>query len=146
MNRKDRRKLEREGKIPKAEPTFQMKPSAMVDAVLDGGGKDIIMAEIDKRILERERQAAIDLDTVAIWVLYTKYGWGKERLKKFYSAMFEEHYNMRQHYEIDDLYPERYKLKEKGIDVEAWYDELFAADGAYKKDLEENNGLSIRNN
>lgn len=141
MNRKDRRKLEREGKVPKAEPTLQVKPSAMVDAVLAGGGKDIMLAEIQKNIRKYERKAAIDLDTVALWVLFSRYGWGKQRLKTFYQSMFAEHQNMRKYYGIDDLYPERYKLKERGIDVEAWYDELFDEEGRFKKDLEVTDGL-----
>ena len=29
---------------------------------------------------------------------------------------------------MDDLYPERYKLKEKGIDVEKWQEEVLNND------------------
>ena len=39
-------------------------------------------------------------------------------------------------YDIDDVYPERMKLKEIGVDIEAWYDELFTKTGEYKSDLE----------
>lgn len=31
---------------------------------------------------------------------------------------------MRRCYEMDDLYPERFKLKELGVDVEAWEKEI----------------------
>lgn len=43
---------------------------------------------------------------------------------------------MREFYELDDLYPERYKLKEKGVDVEAWYEELFDDEGNFKENQE----------
>ena len=46
---------------------------------------------------------------------------------------------MRKFYELDDLYPERYKLKEKGIDIEAWYNELFDENGNFKASVEEVN-------
>ena len=39
---------------------------------------------------------------------------------------------MREFYELDDLYPERYKLKEKGVDIEEWYSELFDDKGNFK--------------
>lgn len=35
---------------------------------------------------------------------------------------------MREHYQMDDLYPERYKLKEKGINVEKWQEEVLRDD------------------
>ena len=43
---------------------------------------------------------------------------------------------MREFYELDDLYPERHKLKEKGVDVEAWYKELFDDEGNFKETQE----------
>ena len=45
---------------------------------------------------------------------------------------------MREFYEMDDPYPERYKLKRKGIDIEAWYNELFDEEGNFKKPEEVN--------
>ena len=38
---------------------------------------------------------------------------------------------MREFYELDDLYPERHKLKEKGVDIEEWYSELFDEEGNF---------------
>ena len=135
MNRRQRRELERRGQIPKAEPVYNMKPKAMVDAVLNDVGKDIMMDEIRKNLLEREKSMAIDIDTCVLWTLHVKYGWGKQRLKKFYKELFEEHLRMRKFYDTDEPYPERMKLKEKGADVEAWYNELFDDDVNYRSTL-----------
>lgn len=132
MNRRERRKLEREGKIVKTEPVYNMRPKEMVNSVLNGAGKEIMMSEIRKNLLEREKSMTLDIDTCVLWTLHNKYGWGKQRLKKFYMDLFEEHLSMRNHYDIDDTYPERMKLKEKGIDVEAWYNELFDEKGNYR--------------
>ena len=146
MNRRERRKLERAGKIPKAEPVYNLKPSQVANTVLDGVGKEALQKEIHNRLVEQERKVSIDIDTSVLWVLYVRYGWRKQRLKAFYNALFEEHRNVRQYYDIDDVYPERMKLKEQGIDVEAWYDELFTRDGKYKQDLEEQDGLPVCDN
>lgn len=132
MNRRDRRKLEREGKIPKAEPVYNMKPSAMVDSLMAGTGKDIMMKEIHRNQMQEFRRMVTDIDTSVLWCLHIRYGWGKTRLKRFYKTLFEEHQRVRKCYDIGDLYPERSKLKEKGIDVEAWYDELIDIEGNYK--------------
>lgn len=51
---------------------------------------------------------------------------GLKRLHDFYLAMAAEHRRMRDFYEMDDLYPERLKLKELGADVEQWQKEVLA--------------------
>ena len=136
MNRQERRRNKKQGKPIKDEPVYNMKPTQIVDAVLDGVGKDIIMEEIHRARLEYDRKATIDIDTCVLWCLHVCFGWGAVRLKRFYQALFEEHKRVREYYDIDDPYPERMKLKEIGVDVEAWYDELFTDEGIYKDTLE----------
>lgn len=70
----------------------------------------------------------VDLDTMVLWTLFQCYGWREKRLHDFYLAMAKEHRRMREFYEMDDLYPERYKLKEKGIDIEKWQEEVLRDD------------------
>lgn len=48
-----------------------------------------------------------------------------DHLERFYRDMMKEHIRMRKFYEMDDTYPERYKLKELcGVDVEALNNEF----------------------
>lgn len=47
-------------------------------------------------------------------------------MQYMYLAMAAEHRRMRDFYEMDDLYPERLKLKELGADVEQWQKEVLA--------------------
>lgn len=133
MNRRERRALERKGQIPKSEPAYVMKPSDIKKTILDGVGDQILKQEIRQRYLEMDKKYALDMDTVYLWTLHVKHGWGREKLKKFYLDAFKEHLRMREFYEMDDMYPERYKLKEKGIDIEAWYNQLFDGEGNFKK-------------
>ena len=101
-----------------------------------------MMHEINQQILARDKEYQLDIDTMVLWTLYQCYGWGAARLKKFYVAMMKEHLRMREFYELDDLYPERYKMKEKGVDVEAWYGELFDDEGNFKENQETHDGRS----
>lgn len=136
MNRRERRALERQGKLPKAEPTYMLKPSEIKDAALKGAGKQIMLHEIHQQCLAVDRAFTLDMDTTYIWTLHKKYGWGLKRCKQFYMDVFAEHLRMREFYEMDELYPERYKLKEKGIDIEAWYNELFDENWNFKRPQE----------
>lgn len=136
MNRRDRRRLEREGKIPKSEPTYSIKPSELTKAAMQGVGKAAAEAEIKRQILEMDKQYTIDMDVMVLWSLHTFAGFGPKRLKAFYKHMFAEHLYMRNRYEMNDTYPERSKLKEIGVDVEAWYNKLFDAQGNYKNPTE----------
>ena len=87
-----------------------------------------MMHEINQQCLEADARFSLDLDTMVLWTLYQCYGWREKRLHDFYLAMAREHRRMREYYQMDDLYPERYKLKEKGIDVEKWQEEVLNND------------------
>lgn len=136
MNRQERRKLKKQGKTVKTEPVLLMKPSEIGRAATQGVGRKAMMHEINQQILARDKEYQLDIDTMVLWTLQQCYGWGAARLKKFYVAMMKEHLRMREFYEMDDLYPERYKMKEKGVDVEAWYEELFDDEGNFKENQE----------
>lgn len=124
--------MERKGLIPKQEPVYNLKRSQIVEAALSGPGKAAINREINAQILESDKRFTLDLDTMVLSTLHHEYGWGLKRCKDFYLRMFRHHMEMRKCYEIDDLYPERYKLKKAGIDVEAWYNTLFDDKGNFK--------------
>lgn len=64
--------------------------------------------------------------TCWLWTLHRHLDFGVKRLHDFYLAMAAEHRRMRDFYEMDDLYPERLKLKELGADVEQWQKEVLA--------------------
>lgn len=132
MNRRERRRLEREGKLPKAEPKYTVSPSQMASVVLNTTGKDSMKQQVKEYLLEQDKQYCIDMDTMVLWALRQFAGWGPKRLIEFYFFMFKEHMRMRKFYELDDLYPERYKLKAKGVDVEAMYLKLFDDEGNFK--------------
>ena len=132
MNREERRALKKKGLEVKAEPTYMMKASDIGKAAVNVG-KDQMMHEIDQQILEKDKGYQLDIDTMVLWSLNQFAGWGPKRLRDFYLFMMNEHLRMREFYELDDLYPERHKLKERGVDIEAWYSEFFDEEGNFKK-------------
>ena len=142
MNRAERRRAQREGKKVKAEPVFLMKPSEIGKAATQGVGQKAMMHEINQQILARDKEYQLDIDTMVLWSLKQFTGWSSKKLRAFYEFMFKEHLRMREFYELDDLYPERYKMKEKGVDVEAWYEELFDDEGNFKENQEACDGRS----
>lgn len=121
MNRAERRKKKKAGvKVPR-EPTLNLKVSTFDTMVADAKQRATAAAikEIDRQILERDEAFSIDTDAMVLWTLHVYCGFGKKRLERFYRNMVQEHIHMRELYETDDTYPERYKLKTLcGVDVE----------------------------
>ena len=124
MNRQERRKLKKQGtQVPK-DPSINIKLSDLSRDIMTPTQHSAMIHEINRQCLEADARLALDVDTVVLWTLYNCYGWGCKRLHDFYLAMAKEHRRMREFYEMDDLYPERNKLKEKGIDIEKWQEEV----------------------
>ena len=135
MNRAQRRRLEKQGKKAGSNPSFMVSANKATEEILKNPVvQEAIKAEVTRILLERDKQYAIDVDAMVMWSLRTFPGLelGPKRLRKFYLHMFRCHLAMRNHYLMEDTYPERYKLKEQGVDLEAWYNELFDEFGNYK--------------
>lgn len=136
MNRAERRRLQKQGKKAEKDRVLTIKESEMRNMILSPNVREMINQEVHKKILEIDTSYTLDLDTMVLWTLY-QYGWREKRLKRFYYDMFRWHRKLRAHYEMSETFPERKMLKEKGIDVEAWFNELFDDEGNYRMPLEE---------
>ena len=82
----------------------------------------ILDEEINKQLLEADAKFTNDMDACVLWVLHTHLGFGYRRLRRFWNAFKAEHKRLREHYEMpeDSAWLALYKLKEMGVDVEAW--------------------------
>lgn len=137
MNRRERRALERAGKIPKQEPKYNLTLEEIINAQTIGAST-VVDKAVRQEFLKKDREFTLDMDTIYLWTLHRVFGWGYTRLKRFYLEVFKEHLRMRKFYEMDDLYPERKKLKEEvGIDLEEWYSKLFEDNGEFKSGVED---------
>lgn len=136
MNRAERRALAKKGvKVPK-EPTYNFNKAEYKKMLESPEIRAMIDAEVNKRVLEADLKYAHDMDAMVLWTL-NKWGFGPKRAKQFYRDMFRWHRKLRHHYEVGDTFPERMILKKKGIDVVAWYNEMFDEEGNYKESLED---------
>lgn len=122
MNRAQRRRAAKAGLSVPQEPTVNIKLSEL--GKMTPTQVTAMREEINRQCLEADARLTLDMDTVVLWTLHRHLGFGRKRLHDFYLAMAAEHQRMREYYQIDDLYPERYKLKELGVDVEAWQKEI----------------------
>lgn len=78
--------------------------------------------EINRQIIEADRKFALDFDAMVLYTLHLHLGFGKKRLYRFYKAFIQQHEELIKYYEMPDDYAWlcRHKLKEIGVDIEAW--------------------------
>ena len=83
-------------------------------------------AEINRQIAEADAKYCTEVDAVVLFTLMTEEGWGKTKLRKFWEAMYKNHEEMVQRYEMPGEYPWLCTkfLMDKGIDVARWNDEI----------------------
>lgn len=116
MNRAERRKA---GKTDKGNKTLVFNSyQAAVDFVMKGPAQVAMREEIDRQILDRVDVVEKDVDAAILWSLHRCFGFGKKRLEEFYRFFLQEYHRVREVYQIDECYPERYKLMEIGVDVD----------------------------
>lgn len=96
--------------------------------ILGSGGtsakeKKIIKEEIRKQLAEHDRQHAYEIDAIVLWTLQETFGFGEKRLKKYFDAFGENLKRLIDYYEMgeeDESWLCSYKLKQAGIDLDAW--------------------------
>jgi hypothetical protein len=89
--------------------------------------KKAMVAEINRQIIEREAQYAIDYETIVLYTVRKRLGHGKKRLRQFYEDLFEAARLLAERYEMQDddaVWLCDRKLKEIGVDVKQWHEEM----------------------
>ena len=96
-------------------------------AELTAAEKKAIDIEINRQLIEKDRQFTEDIDAMVLYTLMAHYGWKKKRLKRFWDAFIEEHKALREYYQMDapgeNAWLANRMLKEIGVDVHKWYEE-----------------------
>ena len=93
-------------------------------AVLTAKERKAMEIEINRQILEADRQYQDDIDAAVLWALHQHLGFGEKRLRDFYEAFTKVHDELRKYYECENdeeamcIVHER--LKRIGVDVVAW--------------------------
>lgn len=83
--------------------------------------------EISKQLRETVDTFMRDMDAVILYTLLASEGWKQKRLRAFWENVYKEREKLLQHYECssdDYVWLARYKLKEIGVNVDEWNDEI----------------------
>ena len=75
VNRKERRRLQKQGvQVPK-DPAISIKLSDLGSRIMTPEKTAAMNHEINRQILEADERLSLDLDSVVLWTLYQYYGW-----------------------------------------------------------------------
>ncbi len=94
---------------------------------LTAAEKKAMDMEINRQLIEKDKQYSADIDALVLYVLMEHYGWRKKRLKKFWDAFIAEHKALRDYYDMhnpgDNEWLAHRMLKDIGVDINEWYKE-----------------------
>lgn len=87
--------------------------------------------EVEKQLAEWNHEHDRELTAMSLWILHEEFGFGPERLKKFFTHFYNDIYALNARYladegenNINSLFLCSLKVKEYGIDLEAWEKEI----------------------
>lgn len=97
-------------------------------AVLTKKEQQALDIELHKQMLQVDKEYGVHMDALILYTLYKTEGWGKRKLRSFWESIKLEHDNLVKFYEMPGEFQwlALNKLKEIGVDVEAWNEELTA--------------------
>lgn len=84
--------------------------------------------EIKRRLADYTREHELEIEATVLWQVKQLTGWGEIRLKRFYDGFDIELDKMIEHYEMgseDAQWLCTKKLKDEGIDIDAWRREKY---------------------
>ena len=96
-------------------------------AKLTNAEQEALKIEIRKQLAEMTRKHEIEIDSLVLWVLMNKSDFDEEQLHEYYTGFGPAIKALIERYELedtDDVWLCTKKLKDKGIDVEAWRKEI----------------------
>lgn len=99
---------------------FKKNGSRIFGVVLNKKEEEALNREIQRQCEEFDRQHMTELDSVVLWILHERFGFGEARLKRFHDAFTDEIKNLSERYKTDNAWVCTAKLKEHGIDITEW--------------------------
>lgn len=97
-------------------------------AKLTAAEKKAMNMEIKRQLAEWDIHHAREIDAMILYVLHTKFGFGEERLKRFYDGFSDSMHDLMNRYgdDTDDtIWVCTEQLKDLGIDLEVWEHEHY---------------------
>lgn len=106
--------------------TFKRSGKTIFGVTLTAAEQKAVDREIEKQLAEYIRKCNLEVEAKVLWALREVFGFGEQRLRRFYDNVDLNLDALADHYEMgdDDLFWLcTRKLKEIGIDIEAWQEE-----------------------
>lgn len=97
-------------------------------AALSKNEEKALKLEITRQLLEYDAKHGDNIDAVVLYTLHKDFGFGPRRLRQFYESVKQNYTELVKHYEMPDDYPFicKTKLKDIGVDIEAWNKEFMS--------------------
>lgn len=95
-------------------------------AVMSAAEKKAMDLEIQRQLAEYDRKHLAEIDAAILWALHDQFGFGPNRLRKYYDAFHACVDDLLKRYEMDagdDVWICTEMLKRIGVDVEVWHKE-----------------------
>lgn len=99
----------------------------VIGAHLTVAEKKAMEIEINRQIAESRERLEFDMENAVLYVLNKEFGFGEQRLKRFYICFKDVIESLLEHYEMDDsdaVWLCAQKLKDMGIDLKEWRENL----------------------
>lgn len=81
--------------------------------------------EVNRQLEERSKDWYVNVDALILYVLHERFGFGKDRLMKFFYGLIDTNEELISHYHMKDAeFICKTKLKDIGVDVEQWNADL----------------------
>ena len=89
--------------------------------------KKALKIEASRQVYEARDRLFNDMDAVILWALHEEFGFGADRLKRFYQSFILNYRELQNHYELGDDTPFvcKERLRQIGVDVEEWDKEFY---------------------
>lgn len=107
----------------KVKNRIKEKRSNMVIEVLNDACQKAMDAEIRRQCAEYDEKNAREITATVLWRIHEEFGFGKNKLKKFYKSFDRAIRDLVNRYHLDDADAAwlcTRQLKEYGIDLEEW--------------------------
>lgn len=83
-----------------------------------------IKLEVIKEWERQNEEGYTEIDTLILWILHVKFGFGKIRLRRYFETYLHEAIEMQGRYGDSYVYKMQSELKKIGVDVVEWEKEI----------------------
>lgn len=95
------------------------------DVELTPKERKVMNEKVNQLLIQRHQEFADDVDYMILYILHQHFGFGIQRLRRFYEAFIVDNEALIKHYEMSDggVYIARKEMNAIGVDFDKWNNE-----------------------